>query len=302
MKRLKTKLRFKEGVVIIICGIILVYLAVFLRLEDLINYIDKVLPPREAALAAGMILGDKKGFDKTLNMDLKNSGLMHLVVISGANLMILMVATINGLTGLINRKIAIIIGILLSWIFVAMVGWQVSILRAVLMVSLVYWAQLLGRKFSIIRNIIFVFLLMVLIDYQFLTDVSFWLSFTAYLGVVAGKGKWSVIWVTLWTMPVLAIYFGKVSVISPVTNVLVLGLSELVTVFGLIGVMVGQVFYSLGEGVLLLILPVLKYFLYVVELFGRMSFASVEITFNAWMLAGWYLILGSYCFLVNKKQ
>ena len=300
MKRLKTKLKFREGVIIGLCGLVLIYLAVFIKQVDLINYINKALPPREAALAAGMILGDKMGFDKSLNMDLKNSGLMHLVVISGANLMILMTVTINGLCGLINRKSAIIIGILLTWIFVGMVGWQVSILRAVLMVSLVYWAQLLGRKFSIIRNIIFVFLLMVLIDYQFLTDVSFWLSFTAYLGVVSGKGKWSVIWVTLWTTPIMAIYFGKVSLMSPVTNILVLGLSELVTVFGLVGVMVGQIFSSLGTGILLLIMPFLKYFLYVVEIFGEVKWASLEITFNVWMLVGWYVVLLTKSFLVNK--
>lgn len=169
------------------------------------------------------------------------------------------------------------------------------------MVSLVYWGQLLGRKFSLFRNIVFVFLLMVLIDYHFLTDVSFWLSFTAYLGVVAGRGKMSVIWVALWTMPVMALYFGKMSLMSPVTNMLVLGLSELVTVFGLIGVMLGQIFSGLGTGILLLILPILRYFLYVVELFGNVTFANIEITFNGWMLAGWYLTLGSYCFLLKRK-
>lgn len=300
MKRLKTKLKFREVTIIGFCGLFLIYLAVFINQMDLINYINGVLPPREAALAAGMILGDKTGFDKSLNMDLKNSGLMHLVVISGANLMILMTVTINGLCGLINRKIAIIIGILLTWIFVGMVGWQVSILRAVLMVSLVYWGQLLGRKFSITRNIIFVFLLMVLIDYQFLTDVSFWLSFTAYLGVVSGKGKWSVIWVALWTMPVMAIYFGKVSLISPITNILVLGLSELVTVFGMVGTMVGQFFSVLGTGILLLIMPLLKYFLYVVKIFGEIKWATMEVNFNIWMLIGWYMILVTKSFLTKK--
>ena len=302
MKKSKTKLKYKEGIVIVICGMFLIYLAAFLNLEDLTNYINRTLPPREAALAAGMILGDKTGFDSSLNTDLKNSGLMHLVVISGANLMILMTVVINGLTGVINRKIAIIIGILLTWIFVGIVGWQVSILRAVLMVSLIYWAQLLGRKFSISRSVFLVFLLMVIIDYHFLKDVSFWLSFTAYLGVLAGKGRWSVVWVTLWTMPIVSIYFGKVSIISPIANGLVIGLSELVTVFGLVGVMVGQFFSSLGAGILLLILPVLRYFLYVVDLFGQLAFASMEMTFNVWMLVGWYLILGTKCFLVNKKE
>lgn len=301
MKRLKTKLKFREGLIIICCGLFLIYLAVFLKRSDLIDYINEVLPPREAALAAGMILGDKTGFDNSLNTDLKNSGLMHLVVISGANLMILMTVTINGLSGLINRKIAIIIGILLSWIFVGMVGWQVSILRAVLMVSLVYWAQLLGRKFSILRNIFFVFLLMVLIDYRFLSEVSFWLSFTAYLGVLVGRGKWSVIWITLWTMPVLAFYFGKISLVQPVTNILVLGLSETVTVFGLIGIMIGQIFSSLGEGILLLILPILRYFLYIVEIFGKIKLATMEMTFNIWMLVGWYLVLGTKSFLIKRK-
>lgn len=302
MKRLKTKLRFREVVIVLFLGGTLIYLAVFLKLEHLMDYINRVLPPREAALMSGIVFGDKSGFDKSLNQDLKNSGLMHMVVISGANLMILMALIINGLSGLLNRKIAIIIGILFTWIFVGLVGWQVSILRAVLMVSLVYWAQLLGRKFSILRSVGLVFILMVLIDYQFLGEVSFWLSFTAYLGVVASKGKWSVLWVTLWTMPVMAIYFGRVSLISPISNLLVLGLSETVMVLGLTGVAMGQVIQWLGDGMLLILLPVLRYFLYVAQVFGQNRLAVAEIGFNVWMLTGWYMVLVSYSFLKERKE
>jgi len=142
--------------------------------------------------------------------------------------------------------------------------------------------------------------MMVVGEVGVLTSASFWLSITAFLGVIMARNKWLTnIWVSLWITPVLAMVFGKVSLVSPVSNLLVSGLVELVTLVGAVGTMVGMIFLPMGRVILWLAYPELKYLVAVVEMTGSGKWATVSLDFNWWLLAGWYLILG-YIFI--KKQ
>ena len=86
--------------------------------------------------------------------------------------------------------------------------------------------------------------------------------------------------------PLLALTFGKISLVGPVVNVLVLGIVEIVSLLGLVGMIL--------KPVLWLAYPLLHYIVVLVELVGRFKWASVEVPFNIWMLFGWYVILGYY--------
>ena len=155
-----------------------------------------------------------------------------------------------------------------------------------------------------------------------LTSVSFWLSIMAFLGVVTKKliinnyelkirNKFTrnmigvfleTGWVTVWILPIIAITFGKVSIVSPVTNVLVLVLVELITVVGAIGSIGGLLWMDLGKVILWILIPGLKYLEMVVMIGGAQGIAPVlQIKFNWLMLVGYYLIL-LYLLLKNKAK
>jgi len=138
---------------------------------------------------------------------------------------------------------------------------------------------------------------MVLADYRILSDISFWLSFAAFIGVVlsANKGVWmTTIWVTLMILPIISIKFGDVSLITPVANVAVLFLVEAITVIGFCGSFVFLLWQNLGKIVLGVSYPLLRYLLEVIEFSGK-GLGVINFRFNWWMLIGWYLlILGFY--------
>ena len=271
----------------------------FIDKDSLIGVIFKNLPPREAALMAGMVFGDQNNFDRNMVLSFRDSGVIHIMVVSGTNIVLVFRGLVERLASWMGRKKAIIFGFGMILIYMSWVGFEIPAVRAFLLMSLFYWAQLLGRKFNLWRVVILIILVMVLADYRVLLSASFYLSFVAFGAVVLNFQKerkwwsdlWNSFWVSLWLLPILVMLFGKISLVAPVTNFLILFLIEIITILGILGGIVGLLIPILGKIVLWISLPLLKYILLIVEELGNLPWASVEIKFNWWWMVGWYLIL-----------
>jgi len=267
-------------------GLILIFW--FVKRDSLIYVINWSLPQQEAGLMAGILLGDKAGFDKDFYEKLTNSGLIHLVVVSGSNVMLLIGGLIEQMAKWLGRKRSILVGLAVGWWYVYLVGWEIPVLRAMLLMSILYFAQLLGRKYNLWRALSLVVLMMVVADVRILASVSFWLSIMAFVAIITIRSNdfMKTIWVSIFISPILAMVFGKISLISPFSNFLVIGIVEWLTVMGALGL-----FW--------LTIPMLKYLEIVVELGAK--FPVMEISFNWMMLIGYYLIL-LYFLILNKKK
>jgi competence protein ComEC len=266
----------------------------FVNKDSLMQVIYQSLPSKEAGLLGGMLWGDKTGFDKDFWNQLKNSGLVHLVVVSGTNMVLVFRGIIENLAKILGRKKAIGIGFLIGLGYVGMVGWQIPVVRALILVSVMYWAQVLGRRYNVIRGLMLSVLIIILAWPSSLTDISFWLSFTAFIGVISSPWKGDLgttIWVSLWVSPVLAVSFGTINLISPISNLLVLVTVEIITVMGFLGSIMGVFIPILGKIILLVIYPLLKYFGVVAGVIGGWKWVTLNVSFNYLILFGWYLIL-----------
>jgi competence protein ComEC len=291
-------------------GIILVVVFIykFIDKDDLIRVIFNNLPPREASLMAGMVFGDKNNFDKNTILNFKDSGVIHIMVVSGTNIMLVFRGLVERVATWIGRRKAIILGFGVILVYINWVGWEIPAVRAFLLMSIFYWAQLLGRKFNLFRAIILVVVIMGLADYRVFGSGSFYLSFVAFGAVVINLNKsrkwwsdlWSSFWVSLWILPILAMFFGKISVVAPITNALILFLIEIITILGVFGSFLGLLLPLLGQIVLWLSFPLLKYILLIVDWFASLPFASLEIKFNWVWAVGYYLIL--IYFLIKNSR
>ena len=295
----KSKIRWLcEWVVVIGLGLLLYR---FIKKDSLIVAINRSLPYEEAGVLRGMILGDKEGLGRELYEGLKKSGLVHLVVASGANVMLLTRIIIEGLAGFLGRKKTIVLALVMVWGYAGMVEWQAPILRAAILVSVFYWSQILGRRFDVGRGLGLTVVIMLLAWSEWVGEVGFWLSLLAFMGVITRQSRISnfklqivddlmtTVWVGVWVTPVLALVFGQISLIAPITNTMVVFLVEYITIVGSIGVVVGLGWAWVGEKIVWLVLPALKYVVWVAE---NLGWGAVGIKFNWPMLVGWYLILG----------
>jgi competence protein ComEC len=299
MKKLRTGLKYKWLVVFLLIWI-LIYK--FINKNDLIDIIQRSLPRQEAALLAGMVWGEKGGMSNDFYILLKNTGLIHMVVVSGANLMIVGKNLIENLAKLVSRKIAIVFGGGVILLYVNLVGWQIPVVRALTFLGIYYWAQVIGRPFIMGRALLVVALIMFLADFKIITNVSFWLSMAAFVAVILSQKEGifkNTIWVSLFVLPILSITFGQISLITPITNLGVLFLVEILTIVGFLGSLAGLLWEALGRVVLMICYPFLRYIIEVVEGIGKIG-GVISFEFNWWMFLGWYLMIGGYWY--EKKK
>ena len=267
--------------------------------------IMRVLPDKQAKLGISYLLGMKTYLPKDLSENLRIVGLVHIVVASGAHLSII-VGLVKKLLGKISRTLSLILLILFIVLFMSMIGWTPSILRAGIMTILTLIAWYVGRKFQPWRIIILVMAITLMMEPMFVIDVGWLLSFASFIGIIVlgplikkfcyGKKKPSLVGemvmttvsATMMTLPITMYYYGTMSLISIVANILVLPtLSWAMGLVFMAGVVSG---IPVIDGVIgFIATKLLDYHIGVVEMFSKMEMFLVEIPRYQWQV---FLIYG----------
>jgi len=89
--------------------------------ERIVNVINQSLPPQQAGLLSGMLIGYREGLSEEVEEAFSNSGLTHLMAVSGANVAFIMLPLVFIFKKLRFRQNIyniIIIGILLLFTFI----------------------------------------------------------------------------------------------------------------------------------------------------------------------------------------
>jgi len=246
----------------VIVVVIIVMMYKFVEKDILIYQINQNLPPEEAAVVVGMVLGDKSGFEKEKYNKFVDTGLVHLVVASGTNVMLLIGGLVGGLAWVLGRKKTIVLALVLAWGYAGMTGWQPPIVRAVLMASILYWAQMLGRKFNVVRGLGLAAIIMIAGEPEVLVSYSFWLSMAAFIGLIIGQNKGhlgQILWINIMVAPILWLMTGRINLMSLVANMLVVGMTEIITA-------VVAVTLIWGGGGMLVVYPMVRWVNLVSEL------------------------------------
>src|SRR3989344_5296412 len=130
-----------------------------------------------------LVYCNKKDLPPALKLALRDTSTLHIVVASGQNLS-MVAGFFLSLAGLIKRKHAIVLSLLAVTGYTLLTGAQVPILRAAIMFSLASLATLSGRLKEGWWVLIVTAALMLLLNPEWVYDLSFQLSFLATFGVV----------------------------------------------------------------------------------------------------------------------
>lgn len=214
--------------------------------RNLLDRISTIFPADTESFARALLLGDTTGIDYETDTAMKVSGIRHVVAVSGLH-----VSAAFGILYLLSGKkrlLTVLVGVPAVILFSAVSGFTPSVTRACIMQILMMLALLLDKEYDTPTALSFAVLIMLIANPMVIGSVSFqlsvacmsgiflfaqrlynWLKDTPYLG--RGKGKLSAgicgsVSITLSTMvtttPLTAYYFGTVSIIGIVTNLLVL--------------------------------------------------------------------------------
>lgn len=139
---------------------------------------------RTVWVVLGMLIWDKSQFSKSDYQLFIDSGLVHLVAVSGGNI-VMLVAFLMMILFFVPFYMRIVIIIFAIIAYGIICGMDSSVLRAILMWLLSMVALLIGKWKSIRRLLAIVYIMMLVYNPYFLVyDVGFLLSFSAVLGIL----------------------------------------------------------------------------------------------------------------------
>ena len=143
---------------------------------------------KEVGLAEALLIGYKDDLDKTLVQSYTNTGVVHIIAISGLHLGLIYWLLLLLLKPLPRRNSAKwlrpIIVILGLWVFSLLAGAQPSILRSAIMLSCIVLGENLSQKTSIYNTLALSAFILLCCNPYWLWDVGFQLSYSAVLSII----------------------------------------------------------------------------------------------------------------------
>jgi competence protein ComEC len=284
--------------------------------------IARLFPEPSASLLTGILLGIETGIPDDVVEDFNATSTTHIIAISGFN-----IAIVAGAIGLFTKRFlgiyrSAVVSILAIAIYTVLVGVEAAVVRAAIMGSLALVAIIAGRQTFALASLAAAALLMTLWNPLLLWDVGFELSFAATLGLVLLVRPWEEgvrallsrwvaeeraaalvrllsepLFVTLAAQlavwPITLYYFRRFSLVSPLTNFLIIPAQPAVMIVGGLAAILGALNPLLGQPVAWVAWLFLHYTIKVVELTAKLPLASIDLgSFSAGAMWLYYSLFG----------
>lgn len=286
--------------------------------------ISQTLPEPEASFLDGIILGSKQNMTQKMLDEFSATGTSHLIALSGFNITIIVYFFLSILKSW-PRKLTffIIIAGILS--FVIMTGASASIVRAALMGTILLIAERFGRiAEASIAMCLAAFLIVLFSPAAIRFDVGFQLSFLATVGIiyisplihhfifekkykkfpeVLQEAFSGTISAQIMVFPILIFNFEKISIVSPLVNLIVVPIVPIAMFFGFIQILISFIWAGLGQAIGWFTWLILKITLEIIQFFARIPLAQIEIKqMSPILIALFYVGIILLIIYFNKKK
>ncbi|MEO7291976.1 MAG: ComEC/Rec2 family competence protein [Ginsengibacter sp.] len=225
----------------------------FTARQNVLNILRKNMKGHDdqLSIAEALLIGYTQDLDKDLVQAYSNTGVVHIIAISGMHLALIYVMLVwifNKIPIIKRSKIIKVIFILSClWLFSLLTGGAASILRAAVMFSCIVIGENFARKSSIYNSLAASAFILLCYNSYFLWDVGFQLSYLAVLSIIIFqkpiyhllyvKNKWlDKLWALvsvslaaqIFTFPVCLYYFHQFPTIFLITNIIMVPLSTVI--------------------------------------------------------------------------
>jgi competence protein ComEC len=302
--------------------------------NSLAESIAEVMPEPQAALTQGILLGIRYNIPADIKYDFTITGTAHILAISGVNLSIIAGMLLSIGIWLFGKKRFIYIWLALGliWLYALLTGMQPPLVRGAIMASLFLSAELVGRQRTAITSLALAAAVMVGLDPPILFDASFQLSFLAFAGLIflappltslgrrlagaalgekglavslaniVSDGFSVTLAATIAVWPLIAYYFGVVSLVGPLATFLALPVLPAIIVTGMAAGLVGLAFIPLAQGIGWLAWLFNSYMLFIVGGFAALPLSSTEVgSVSPAFIIVYYCVLIAIVGLVSKR-
>ena len=303
--------------------------------NSLSQTLTEVVPEPQASLAQGIVLGIRYNIPAEVKDNFVQTGTAHILAISGIHLAIIagMLLSIGMWLFGKRRYIYIWLALGIIWLYALITGMHTPVVRGVIMASLFLAAELVGRQRTAITSLAFAAAIMVGFSPQILWDASFQLSFLAMAGLIfiapplmnlerkavsqtigeEGIGvalaniitdSFSVtLAATIAVWPLIAHYFGIVSLAGPLATLLALLALPAIIATGALAGLIGLVFLPLAQAIGWVAWLFISYMLLVVNGFASLPLSSLEVgPVGTTVIVVYYSALAVAIWLISQRK
>jgi len=144
------------------------------------------LTGRDLAIAQALILGDKSLLDSETKNAFTNTGAMHILAVSGMHIgliLYLFLAVFGFFPQVLSKKQATICIVIFLWIYALITGFSASVIRAVLMFTVLALSQISSKQHDSLNTLFFSAFILLLLNPLYILDIGFQLSYLAMIGI-----------------------------------------------------------------------------------------------------------------------
>lgn len=277
------------------------------------SVVERTFPEPAGSFLLGVLLGGKRALPDAVVDAFNRTGTAHIIAVSGYNVTILFAALAGIFGKLFSRKTTFWTSVMSLVIYVGMCGASASVIRAALMGVVARYGKNHGRP-AYAPNLLFgaATLMCVMYPKALAYDTGFQLSFLATAGIVFSAewlekqllflpkvfGLHETAAVTLaaqlLTVPLIAVVFHQVSLISLIVNLLALPLIPSIMAIGAATLLMNIIIPFLSHITIIVPLMLIRLELGIVQMAARVPFASMQTTVLSFPLMGTYLLCSSF--------
>jgi competence protein ComEC len=278
-----------------------------------LDIIYTLYPKEEAIFLWGILIGARESLPEELKTNFNNSGLTHFIAVSGFNITILII-----FLAMITRylptpvQVTCVIGSIV--LFTLLVWDSAPVVRASVMWWLGYLCLSMWRNSNITSLILTTAVIMIIYNPSSINhDVSLHLSFLAVIGIILLQEWYTRIFswapktlalqealvltfaALTTTLPIMLVNFWQVSVLSPISNILVTWTIPLAMLWGFLSVVGFILSPFIGWGFGFFTYLLLKWDIMVVHTIGAWEYSVISNSIGAYgdvflLFYFWFLI------------
>jgi competence protein ComEC len=256
--------------------------------------IFSALPQTEAALLYGILTGSKSEIDQEVMQVFSQTGLAHILSVSGLHIGFLVLLLTYLLKPLkFSKQLHGIIVFLIVLLYVLLIGAPIPAVRALLMLAVMLGGTAFGKKYDLNASASFAALLLLIYNPLLLHDPSFIISFACIYsisffhqpinraisflptGIRSSMALSIAVWIGI--TPILIYYFNYVSIINIFLNVLAVPIVFLITLAGFAAVAIGIILQPLSIFIFASAYYLMKLLYYISEKSLLLPFAGYSI-------------------------
>ena len=260
---------------------------------DLARPLRMLVPEPESGILLGIVLGERASVSADLAYAFAVSGTTHLLAISGFNMTLVGTAVALALRGRARPVVRAVATVAAIVSYSLLVGLAPSVMRAAVMASVASCGLASGRRAATANALCVAVTAMLFADPGAIGDLGFLLSATATAGLVLWQaplaarfarlpgalreGLATTLAASAPTLPVVAAAFGRVSLISPVANLVAVPLFPPLMLAGALTSVVGALSLDVAQPVALVAYGCALALRVVVESFAGLPVAAVSV-------------------------